>query len=559
MNVPPSSTLGRPKDRADKDASPRVHVAPAPLGVITELRGIRVSVGINPKCAPTLKMGDLLTVRIATGQVVGEVVTIQRLQHTAAELRLIATLEEGSGAITPGICEFPCIGAHAERCDASIVRALCEDRADLRDEYDKQLLLDLACSTRDTTISLAFPPEKIFGRHLAVVGSSGSGKSCSVARLVEQCSQHRSKVVLLDLTGEYEPLEGAVLHTHLGLSNREMTNSSSVSLPFFQLTEADLVAILEPETPLQVSKLRAAVKTLKLLHLEPKLATEGVFPKAHREKRSYDQALDDFKHELQEPENLFDIHRLPLQIELECVDMYRSQVETGLWGGINNEELTACAGLIHRAEEVLTRGDFGPIFLPHAAPSLITTLDSFLVDESVSVLRVSCEFLPSVHHIREIVANSIGRRMLELGRRRVFMEQPALLVIDEAHQVLHDSVSEYNRDFPLDAYRVIAKEGRKYGLTLCISTQRPGDIPDDILSQMGSFLVHRLVGSADRTIVERSTGVCDKEMLEDLPALAQGEALMLGGSFTRPLRVRMKLPHRQPYSHGPNYQTLWKR
>jgi hypothetical protein len=346
----------------------------------------------------------------------------------------------------------------------------------------------------------------------------------------------------LDLTGEYETLTGNIVHTHLGVSNRDSTESSPASLPFFQLTEADLVAILEPESPLQLFKLRAAIKTLKLLHLEPKLATDGVFPKAHKEKHAYEQAMDDFTHDVQVAENLFDIYRLPLQIELECVDMYRSQAETGLWGGINFEELAGCAGLIHRCNEILTRGDLGPIFLPHAAPSLITTLDSFLMDESASVLRVSLEFLPTSHHVREIVANAIGRRMLQLGHQRVFMDLPALLV-----------------DFPLDAYRIIAKEGRKYGLALCVSTQRPGDVPDHILSQVGTFIVHRLVGDTDRRLVERATGACDHDVLEDVPALAPGEAILVGSSFSRPLRVRMKLPRERPYSHGPNYQELWRR
>lgn len=533
--------------------------APPPLGVVTEIRGAIAHLAINPKCAMSVKIGDLLSIDLGAAHLIAEVVSLQRAQHTVAEVKLVATVEKESGAITPGARELPGVGAHAGRCDLEIAQALLEDRARTGVDYEELLLLDLACAVRDESLNISLPPEKVFGRHVAVVGSSGGGKSCSVARLVEECSRHRSKVVLLDLTGEYEPLEGDIFHAHLGISNRESAHSSPVSLPFYQLTEADLVAILEPETPLQLFKLRSAIKTLKLLHLEPKLATEGVFPKAHKEKRLYDQAIDDYKHELQVPENLFDIYRLPLQIELECVDMYRSQVEVGFWGGINNAELAACAGLIHRCQEVLTRGDLGPIFLPHAAPSLITTLDTFLVDEAVSVLRVSFEFLPSTHHVREIVANAIGRRMLDLGRRRVFMEQPALLVVDEAHQVLHGATSEFVRDFPLDAYRIIAKEGRKYGLALCVSTQRPGDVPEDIMSQVGTFIVHRLVGSTDRQIVERATGACDKDMLEDLPALTPGEALIVGSAFSRPLRVRMKLPRCQPYSHGPNYQELWKK
>jgi hypothetical protein len=306
-------------------------------------------------------------------------------------------------------------------------------------------------------------------------------------------------------------------------------------------------------------ELQAAIRTLKLLHLEPKLGTDGVFPKAHREKRSYEPAIDDFKHDIEVPENLFDIYRLALQIKLECVDIYRSQTETGFWGGINHEELAAVSGLIQRTQEIMMRGDLGAIFLPHTAPSLVTTLDTFLSDENIAVLRISFEFLPSIHHVREMVANAIGRRMLELGRHRVFMKRPSLLVVDEAHQVLHSTMSQFVRDFPLDAYHIIAKEGRKYGLSLCVATQRPGDIPEDILSQMGTFIVHRLVGSTDRALVERATGACDKGVLEDLPSLSPGEAIIVGGAFSRPLRVEIRLPENQPYSHGPNYQTLWRK
>jgi DNA helicase HerA-like ATPase len=559
MNVPPASTSGRPKDTVEKETKPPGQAASPPLGVVTEVYGISALIAINPKNAGGVRIGDLLSIHLGSGCVVGEVASLQRAQHTIAEVRFVATVEAESGVIVPGAKEIPGVGAHVERCDQEIAHALFEDRSSVGEAVVDEVLLDLAFAARDERFSVGLSPEKVFGRHVAIVGSSGGGKSCSVARLVEECSRHRAKVVLLDLTGEYESLEGDIIHTHLGISSRDSIQSAPVSLPFFQLTEADLVSILEPDNALQLFKLRAAIKTLKLLHLEPKLAADGVFPKAHREKRAYDQGMDDFKHDLQVPENLFDIYRLPLQIELECVDMYRSQAEIGLWGGINNEELAGCAGLIHRCDEILTRGDLGPIFLPHAAPSLINTLDTFLVDDNASVLRVSFEFLPSIHHVREIVANAIGRRMLDLGRRRVFMEQPALVVVDEAHQVLHESVSLFSRDFPLDTYRIIAKEGRKYGLTLCVSTQRPGDIPEDIMSQVGTFIVHRLVGITDRAIVERSTGTCDRELLDELPALAPGEALIVGSSFTRPLRVRMKLPERMPYSHGPNYQVSWKK
>jgi hypothetical protein len=542
-----------------KIAQKRVDPASLPLGVVTEIRAGVMLVGIQPALAPSLRIGELVIVNGVTMAIVGEIVSIQRAQHTHAEVKLLVSINSSTASISPGAREFPGIGAQVYRPPRDVVRAISEDRTSLKDGAVEEVRLHLAYSSRYDSLEVAFPPEKIIGRHLAVVGSSGGGKSCTVARLIEQCAMHRSKVILLDLTGEYETLEGPVFHVHLGTAHRDGPLSSATCLPFYELTEADLVAVLEPENALQLSKLQTAIRTLKLLHLEPKLGTDGVFPKAHKEKRLFDQAIDDFKHDLEVPQNLFDIYRLALQLELECVDIYRSQTETGFWGGINQDELAAISGLIHRTQEILTRGDLAAIFVPHAAPSLIAILDTFLSDDNVAVLRISCEFLPSIHHVREIVANAIGRRMLELGRRRVFMQRPSLLVLDEAHQVLHPTASQFVRDFPLDAYHIIAKEGRKYGLSLCVATQRPGDIPADILSQMGTFIVHRLVGSSDRAIVEWATGACDKAILDDLPSLTPGEAIILGSAFTRSLRVHIRLPDRQPYSHGPSYQTLWRK
>ena len=563
MNAsPPSTSAQREQDEdapGKKVAQKRVDPASLPLGVVTEIRGGVIQIGVQPSLASSLQIGELVIVNGLTMSIVGEILSVQRSQHTHAEVKLLASINTATASITPGAREFPAVGAHVHRPPRDVVRAISEDRTSLKDDVGEEVRLNLAHSSRYDSLEVAFPPEKLIGRHLAVVGSSGGGKSCTVARMIEQCALHRSKVLLLDLTGEYETLEGPVFHVHLGSAHRDGLISSATSLPFYELTEADLVAVLEPENALQLSKLRAAIRTLKLLHLEPKLGTDGVFPKAHKEKRVYDQAMDDFKHELENPQNLFDIYRLALQLELECVDVYRSQTETGFWGGINHDDLAAVSGLIHRAQEILTRGDLAAIFVPHAAPSLIATLDTFLSDDNFAVLRISCESLPSIHHVREIVANAIGRRMLELGRQRVFMERPSLLVVDEAHQVLHPTVSQFARDFPLDAYQIIAKEGRKYGLSLCVSTQRPGDIPEDILSQVGTFIVHRLVGSSDRAIVERATGACDKAMLEDLPALTPGEAIILGSAFTRPLRVHIRLPDNQPVSHGPNYQRLWRK
>jgi len=86
---------------------------------------------------------------------------------------------------------------------------------------------------------------------------------------------------------------------------------------------------------------------------------------------------------------------------------------------------------------------------------------------------------------------------------------------------------------------LIAKEARKYGLFLCLSTQMPRDIPLGVLSQMGTFIVHRLINEQDKKAVESAASSLNKSMLSFLPIMGAGEALLMGVDFSMPLLLKM--------------------
>lgn len=105
--------------------------------------------------------------------------------------------------------------------------------------------------------------------------------------------------------------------------------------------------------------------------------------------------------------------------------------------------------------------------------------------------------------VREILVNAIGKFMLYKARDQKFKSSPVVFFIDEAHQFLNKAIAdEYFAAKPLDAFEQISKEARKYGLFLCIATQMPRDIPLGTLSQMGTFIVHRLINEQDNKAVE---------------------------------------------------------
>jgi uncharacterized protein len=133
-----------------------------------------------------------------------------------------------------------------------------------------------------------------------------------------------------------------------------------------------------------------------------------------------------------------------------------------------------------------------------------------------------------------------------------------VVIVDEAHNFLGRQIGGEDSVARLDAFELIAKEGRKYGLTICLATQRPRDITEGVLSQMGTLVVHRLTNERDREVVERACGEIDRSASSFLPNLKPGEVAIIGADFPIPLTIQIFPPEVQPKSDGPDYQKHWQ-
>ena len=124
---------------------------------------------------------------------------------------------------------------------------------------------------------------------------------------------------------------------------------------------------------------------------------------------------------------------------------------------------------------------------------------------------------------------------------------------------LKELASRYSREDLMRAFDLLAKEGRKYSLSMCIATQRPSDIPEGVLSQIGTLLVHRLTNERDRHVVEQASDELDRSAAEFLPTLAPGQAVLIGVAFPIPLTLQILPPNAPPDSKGPRFQDQWAR
>ncbi len=145
-----------------------------------------------------------------------------------------------------------------------------------------------------------------------------------------------------------------------------------------------------------------------------------------------------------------------------------------------------------------------------------------------------------------------------MARAGAYAVSPVVVVVDEAHNFLGREIGSEDTVARLDAFELIAKEGRKFGLNICLTTQRPRDITEGVLSQMGTLVVHRLTNDRDREVVERACGEIDRSASSFLPNLRPGEAAIIGADFPIPLTIQIFPPEMQPISDGPNYQKYWQ-
>ncbi|MGD9502589.1 MAG: ATP-binding protein [Methyloceanibacter sp.] len=173
---------------------------------------------------------------------------------------------------------------------------------------------------------------------------------------------------------------------------------------------------------------------------------------------------------------------------------------------------------------------------------LADILNAFITGEDDDIIRISFKNVRFKHNTREILMNVIGRFLLGRARADAFRDKLLGAILDEAHQFLGRIVGDEYASVRFEAFGLITKEGRKCGLTCALATQRPRDVPPDVLSQLGTLIVHRLTNDEDRQAVERACGDLDKNAALFNPTLAPGEAIIIGPDLPAPVPIMIHEP-----------------
>lgn len=308
------------------------------------------------------------------------------------KIQLLGSVAMDSLRVTAGVDSYPRLGDRVYAAPHKFVADL-PTLMEPEGSPPSEVLLKMGWIDIALESSVSIRPEKLFGRHCAILGTTGGGKSWTAARIIEECVKHKAKIILLDATGEYWGFSGAhIFHVHLGNPVKTAVGSQSRALPPTCFVESDFIALFEPAGRVQGPKLRAAMRSLRLAKLVPTVATNGVIRKIDQPKAAVIAAEQRMgvASKLDDPRQEFDVKKLSAQIEQECVypdgfGVGKGTKDTTKWGG-ESGDFSHCLSLISRIDAILASPCFECVFAS-TAPRLTKDIEDFIKNDT-RLLRI---------------------------------------------------------------------------------------------------------------------------------------------------------------------------
>jgi hypothetical protein len=417
--------------------------------------------------------------------------------------------------------------------------------------------------------------DKIVTRHCAIIGSTGSGKSNTVAITLEAIAKggfKSARILLIDPHGEYDDTlskYSKVFKVKADVNKGQLElHIPFWALPFDELMKSFPGNLNDQQRDYIRSKiLEKKISSIQHLKNTPNIAAiTSDSPIPFSLKQLWFE-LDDFERktfkENRKPETAI------IKKKGDPDKLKSNEYEPASPGGgspfLNFQAkgiLGFLDGMRNRMLDQRFKFLYEPgTFIPDLTGKVTSDLDSLLIDwlghdRPITILDLS--------GIPSIVVSSISGSLLKIMYDSLFWaqnlpvggrKQPLLLVLEEAHSYLkagENSISSRT-------IQTIAKEGRKYGVGLLLVTQRPTELDETVLSQCGTLIALRMTNKGDRGHV--SSAVQDElyDMVALLPSLRTGEGLIMGEGVKIPSRVKFEKISKAPKSADPNVSEEWRK
>lgn len=405
----------------------------------------------------------------------------------------------------------------------------------------------------DNSADAVLDGNKFFQRHAAILGSTGAGKSWCVATILERASELKyTNIVVFDMHGEYTKLaEGAdpiaEYFKIAGPGDIDSPEHNILFLPYWLLNREELLSMMlergDQNAPNQASRFTLHVKNLKGQTLK-------------KEKR--EDVYNTFTVDSPIPFEMKELLRLLKKDDTDKNIGSGGREIKGDWEG----KLTR---FILRLEAKIEDKKYGFMFQPPDEALKYDWLSNMLCkllgysDGQKGIKIIDFSEVPS--DVMPVVTGTLARLLYNV---QFWMSQekrtPFTLICDEAHLYLPvkedaDAVQKQ----ALFNFERIAKEGRKYGVSILAVSQRPSDVSKTILSQCNNFIVLRLTNESDKSVIKNLLPDSLRSTVEFLPLLDVGEAIVVGDAILLPSKVLLDKPaeNHQPVSATKAFWDDW--
>ena len=426
-------------------------------------------------------------------------------------------------------------------------------------DLDEAQRLELGHFAIDYSAAAIANGDRFFQRHAAILGSTGSGKSCAVSLILERAhARKHANIIVFDMHGEYAslanppalkdgtvPLSIAAAFKVAGPGDLAKPPENALFLPYWLLNREEMLSMIldrsDQNAPNQAARFTTHVREFK------------------------DTTLKDEKQETVRATFTVDS---PVPYKLTDLLVKLREDDTGMKPGANRKEIKGdwngkLTRFVSRLEAKAEDRRYGFMFKP---PEAALKYD-WLAKQIVKLLAPGkgkhgikvVDFSEVPSDVLPVVTGVFARLLYDV---QFWMQPetrtPFVFVCDEAHLYLpvREDAGAVEKQ-ALYCFERIAKEGRKYGVSLLVVSQRPSDVSRTILSQCNNFLVLRLTNDQDQNVVRRLIPDSLAGVLDGLPLLDTGEALLLGDAILLPSRIKLKFPTIEPLSQTRNFWQEW--
>jgi hypothetical protein len=589
---------------------------------------------------------------------------------------LIATMIgtiENSGKYIQGVYNYPILDNPVWYVTSQDLDNIFDQKVKSTINFDDDYYLPIGTSPSFSDYKIKINPDKFFGKHAAILGNTGSGKSCTFASIIQSMFEfdyngkklQNAHIIIFDTNGEYrQAFQGTKDNPYKKLNevNAFHIDKNGMKVPFWFMNFADFDFLFEPTSGTQAPVFKRALglaknqTEIKEKPILDKFIERGILNiiesspddiKKRKCTQSYgnwnyndeneilglaeainsnsDAVLENIQELVNELGEDISVKRVS-EILNELNDSYleyvssqnkeqiaiEKNIDLPIWfnfqdlitrffdEAINEQEnsgnrlrefvstlrlrLQSYLGderisqplLLTQTEEITSAlakfisfilGDFCKVY-NSADTDLFTEyykgqlakkdIENLVTNKPNQVTIIDMSLLP--YEVLETITGLIGRLILDFVSRFPESDRgklPMVIALEEAQNYIPEKNRGDRESIAKKVFERIAREGRKYGISLLVSSQRPSELSKTVLSQCNSFIIHRLQNPEDQKYVRQLVSAANEDILQQLPILPQQHVVIMGDAVRTPVQARMNNANPRPNSNNPKFIENW--